>query len=236
MKKIISLYVLSLLVFSCKCFGVLPTGNRPEGTNPFLSEPVSSHVFLDRYLYYLSQQEYALAPRYNHGRDFNVIDFDETGSSLFLPTTSPTITTPNTNNQPHESTPPALDPETTTDLVDYAEDLACPICFASAQRLTDKNIALVTTTCCKQAMCLSCIQTIIARRNNCPYCRHNQLEYTEKNTTIIAEPSEQTEESAALSREQVDSAESSFHAESLESLTFVRHVGRAGSGGHWELG
>jgi len=90
---------------------------------------------------------------------------------------------------PHKSTPPALDPETLADLDNKAYVSACSICFASAQKLTDKHIALATTTCCKQALCSSCIKTIIARMNNCPFCRAKPLEYTEENTNKSAEVS-----------------------------------------------
>lgn len=126
------------------------------------------------------------------------------------------------------STPSVVDPETSADLADEAEDIACPICFASAQRLTEKHRTLATTTCCKQALCLSCIHTIIARRNNCPFCRAEPLEYTEENTNTI--PGKQPENNASTSRSQPSSVEntqtiteSSSHPEPTESQSNHNH-------------
>ena len=126
------------------------------------------------------------------------------------------------------STPSVADPKTTAELADEAEDIACPICFASAQILHDKNVALMKTTCCKNEICASCVQTIIARMNNCPFCRAEPLEYTEENTNTI--PGKQPENNTSTSRSQPSSVEntqtiteSSSHPEPTESQSNHNH-------------
>jgi hypothetical protein len=146
------------------------------------------------------------------------------------------------------STPSVVDPETSAELADEAEDITCPICFASAQKLHDKNVSLMKTTCCKNEICASCVQTIIARRNNCPFCRAAPLEYREENTNTISE--EQPENNASISSPQPSSVEntqiiteSSSHPELVESHRFHEEYNHSHSEStpyhwlhrHWEL-